>query len=293
MFALSFAWGRIHSWLKNVPACHNADFLFALRILPLMIAVGISAAFTVPSFLIWEPRAIVEPVGPFSLALGLCGAAVVVFGLANLVVAISRAWQTIAEWTSQAQPVDAACSLPVLRIARALPPMTAVGILRPRILFSTSAEFLLDAREMQTALNHEIAHIRRRDNLKKLLLRAVVFPGMRGLESAWLEATEMAADDAAVSSAGEALDLAAALIKLSRLAPLEHCAELAMSLVHGATAVNHRVERLIHWTEQRRPVKTYSAWYAVGATLLVMMSITTIYSELLMRVHTATEWLIR
>jgi Zn-dependent protease with chaperone function len=67
---------------------------------------------------------------------------------------------------------------------------------------------------LQTALNHEVAHVSRRDNLKKLLLRFVAFPGMSGLETAWLEATEMAADDAAVSTAGDALDLAAALIKL-------------------------------------------------------------------------------
>ena len=69
-------------------------------------------------------------------------------------------------------------------------------------------------------MNHEIAHVRRRDNLKKLLLRFVAFPRMAGLEAAWIEATEMAADDAAVLNASEALDLAAALLKLSRIRPI-------------------------------------------------------------------------
>jgi len=43
----------------------------------------------------------------------------------------------------------------------------------------------------------------------------------------------MAADDAAVSNASEALDLAAAVIKLSRLAPLLAAGELTTALVHS------------------------------------------------------------
>jgi len=65
-----------------------------------------------------------------------------------------------------------------------------------------------------------MAHAHRRDNLKKLLFRFCAFPGMSRLEAAWCEAEEMAADDAAVASVGDALDLASALIKLSRLAPV-------------------------------------------------------------------------
>src|SRR5947209_20522386 len=97
--------------------------------------------------------------------------------------------------------------------------MTAVGIIRPRVLLSDTAEALLLPDELRSALRHEAAHIRRRDNLKKLLFRLAAFPGMSQLEAAWLEATELASDEAAVSNLSEALDLAAALIKLSSLAP--------------------------------------------------------------------------
>ena len=131
--------------------------------------------------------------------------------------------------------------------------MTATGIVRPQVLLSSAAEFVLNTNELQTALNHEVAHVRRRDNLKKLLLRFVAFPGMSGLETAWFEATEMAADDAAVSNAGDALDLAAAIIKLSRLGPVEPSVDLTAALVHSpASAMNARVERLITWSEKRR-----------------------------------------
>jgi len=154
---------------------------------------------------------------------------------------------------------------------------------------------VLTERELQTALRHEVVHVRRRDNLRKLVLRFVAFPGMAELESAWREASEMAADDAAVSSATEALDLAAAVIKLSRLASLEAPAELTTALVHSpAECVNARVERLIAWGERRStPAPRYSWGYALCAAAAVVVTVVVTYSQLLVRVHAATEWLVR
>ena len=105
----------------------------------------------------------------------------------------------------------------------------------------------------------------------------------------------MAADDAAVSSASEALDLAAAVIKLSRLAPLQAPAELTTALVHRpAELVNARVERLVAWTEPSpTPAKGYSLRYALCAAIAVLGTIAVTYSELLVRVHAASEWLVR
>jgi hypothetical protein len=105
----------------------------------------------------------------------------------------------------------------------------------------------------------------------------------------------MAADDAAVSNASEALDLAAAVIKLSRLAPLESPAELTTALVHSpAQSVNARVERLIAWSELRQsPTKGYSLAYALCAMAVMLAAMAVSYSELLVRVHAATEWLVR
>ncbi len=139
------------------------------------------------------------------------------------------------------------------------------------------------------------SHVRRRDNLRKLILRVVAFPGMAELENAWREATEMAADDAAVSSASEALDLAAAVIKLSRLAPLEAPAELTTALVHSpAESVNARVQRLIAWTERTASAAPgHSLKYALCVAVTVAVTMAVTYSELLVRVHTATEWLVR
>jgi Zn-dependent protease with chaperone function len=140
-----------------------------------------------------------------------------------------------------------------------------------------------------------LAHIRRRDNLKKLLLRFVAFPGMIGLEAAWLEATEMASDDASVSNGGEALDLASALLKLSRSASVEPPVDLTAALVHSPAAImNARVERLIAWSADRlMPSQRFSPWYGLSATVATVAVFALTYSHLLARVHTATEWLVR
>ncbi len=293
--AVCFTWRRIHLWLQYHPLHRAADLLFALRMFPLVTAGVITAAFTVPSFLLLEPRAIHESVGDIPLVLGTCGAALGLFGLVNAARALLRASQAISIWTREAKPADPQSSLPVLRISRAVPAMTAVGIVRPKVLLSGAAERALTGNELQTALNHEVAHIRRRDNLRKLLLRFVAFPGMRGLEAAWLEATEMAADDAAVSDAAEALDLAAALIKLSRLGPAETPADLTAALVHNPVSViNARVERLIHWSDERQiPPQRPSLRYGLAVALVTLTMFGIIYSQLLSDVHTATEWLMR
>ena len=296
--AVSLGWRRVRLYSRQFPARlairQTADLLFLVRLFPFITAAVITAAFTVPSFLLLEPRAIDEPIGGIPLVFGLFGAMLGVFGLVNAGLALWRASRTVSAWTGDAQPV-ASSPVPVLRIPRNFPAMTAAGVIHPKVLISSTAEFLLNENEFQTAMNHEIAHVRRRDNLRKLLLRFVTFPGMKGLELAWLEATEMAADDAAVSNAGEALDLAAALIKLSKISPADLPADLTAALVHSpASAMNARVERLIAWSDEPRlPAQKSSSWHVLIAAIATVAAFAITYSQLLVRVHTATEWLVR
>jgi beta-lactamase regulating signal transducer with metallopeptidase domain len=273
-----------------------ADLLFTLRMMPFAMASGATLALAVPSFLLLEPRAVDEPIGTVPVALGLCGMTVLLTGMWIAAAALLRASRTVARWSNEARAIAASPieSIPVLRVSEAAPPLTAAGILRPSVWLSRVAETVLTERELQSALRHELVHVRRRDNLRKLILRLVAFPGMAELEGAWREATEMAADDAAVSSASEALDLAAAVIKLSRLAPLEPAAELTTALVHSpAESLNARVERLLAWTEPRPSPAGYSWKYALCAAAVVVATAAVTYGELLIRVHAATEWLVR
>jgi len=293
--AVAFFWPRIHRRIQRDHIHRVADLLFGIRVFPFVAATLITSAFTVPSFLLLEPRAIHEPLGGAPLALGICGAALGAIGMARAIVALRRASRNVSSWTKEAAAADAVAKVPVLRIRPTIPAMTAAGILRPRVLISGTAESLLSEPELQTTLRHEIAHVRRRDNLKKLFLCLVAFPGMQPLESAWLEATEMAADDAAVSNAGEALDLAAALIKLSRLGSNEAVADLTAGLVQtSASIMNARVERLISWSEDEREIpRTLSIRCGLGAAFVTLTFLAITYVHVLSEVHTATEWLMR
>ncbi|MGB2605518.1 MAG: M56 family metallopeptidase [Candidatus Sulfotelmatobacter sp.] len=281
-------------------ATRSADLLFALRMAPFVIATGATFVFAVPSFLLLEPRAANESIGSLPAVMGVCGLAVVLAGMWNAALALLRASRMVARWSIEASVLESKIpeskvSVSVMRIAAVAPPLTAVGIFRPSVWLSAAAKFVLTDRELQTALRHEAVHLRRRDNLRKLMLCLVVFPGMVELENEWREATEMAADDAAVSSAFEALDLAAAVIKLSRMVPLEPPAELTTALVHSpAESVNARVERLIAWTEPSQiPAGGYSSLCALCAAATVLATLTVTYSQLLLLAHTATEWLVR
>jgi hypothetical protein len=322
--AVSCGWRSFWRYSQKFPARRTADLLYGLRLFPLAAATAVTLAFTVPSFVLLEPRSIDEPITIAPQLLGLCGLMLAAFGVCNAIRALTTASRAIASWTNEStsesrsesksgesKALEMRGRVPVVRISRVVPALTAVGIVKPRVLMSGAAEFLLSEKELQTALRHELAHVRRRDNLKKLLLRLVAFPGMKGLEAAWLEATEMAADDAAVYSASEALDLAAALIKLSRL-PAEAPVDLTAALVYvygPAAAMSARVERLVAWSdgwsdeggsdggpsEERRVHLrlSASAWCAAAASLATLAAFAMTYSALLVRVHTATEWLVR
>jgi hypothetical protein len=290
---VGFSWQRIFRWVQRQPSRRAADLLFALRMLPLAGAAMITAAFTVPSFLLLEPRSIDEPISSALAALAIAGVGLCVFGLVNAAVGMFRASRVISAWTFGAESCKTAFGLPVWRISQAWPAMTAVGIRHPKIFFSGAAEFVLNDSEMLAALRHEAAHVRHRDNAKKLLLRFVTFPGMRGLEAAWLESTETSADEAAVSTASEALDLASALVTLSRLLPAEPALDLTTAIVSGPIAIiNARVERLIAWHERPAPRNSSHVWLWINAGL-VAAAIALGYGPLLIRIHAATEWLVR
>jgi hypothetical protein len=117
---------------------------------------------------------------------------------------------------------------------------------------------------------------------------------MAGLESAWSEAAEMAADDAAVSSLSDALDLASALIKLSRLAPVQPSAALASGLLQSsASSLRARVQRLFAWNSKQAPSTLSMSRFVLPSALASALCLVAGYSSVLAGMHAATEWLVR
>jgi beta-lactamase regulating signal transducer with metallopeptidase domain len=291
--AVSFTWRKLDSYLKSCSARWHAEYFFVIRMLPLFSAALVMAALTIPSFLMFEPHSIEEPLSSVSVILALAGMVLLLFGFAKSLAALSRASRMIARWTREAAAVQTGTSVSVLQVSGDVPALTVTGIVRPRVLLSDAAASALSAHELHAALNHELAHVRRRDNFRKLLSQFVAFPGMSSLEFAWLEATEMAADDAAVSNAAEALDLASALIKLSRFSLPNPPVELTAALVHSpASLVDARVKRLIAWKQRSRANRRFVTAYGMAAGVIAL-SLFFFYGQLLVQVHAATEWLMR
>ncbi len=273
-----------------------AALLFALRIFPLVASVVITFVFVVPSFQLLEPRSINinidEGIGAKTLALGLCALLLIACSILRVIAAQTRATQVVTRWLEGARPLAAGARTLTLQSKPEAPALTLVGVRKPKVLISEATVALLSHDELQLALKHELAHMQSRDNLKKLIFRFCPFPGMAGLESAWSEASELAADDAAVSSQSDAVDLAAALVKLSRLAPVEAAPVCAVGFV--TDSLSERVARLLTWDEASKARRVrIRTWFVVPPVVAASLFVTIAYGPVLSLTHEVTEWLVR
>lgn len=290
---VSGSWRVAKRFGAELCARRQADLLFSLRLLPVVAAAVWTLGFVVPSFLLLEPRAACEPVGEIPLALAGCCLLLFALGVGRAWRAHTKTANTVDAWISKARAMPSAERVPVFRIRSVVPALTVAGMWMPRVLLSDAAATVLSRQELDTALKHEWAHVHRWDNLKKLMFLVCSFAGMSQLESAWAEASEMAADDEAVANARNALDLASALIKLSRLAPVQPSMALTTALVNGAS-VSARVARLVAWDETRvtRPRGFVFPGYAKVAALGTACGILLTYGAVLRDMHALTEFVV-
>ena len=171
------------------------------------------------------------------------------------------------------------------------PALILVGIRSPRVMVSDMAATVLSEHELQIAIRHELGHKRSWDNLKRVLISATPFPGMSSLENAWREAAELAADDAAVTNRQDALDLAAALIKLSRSSKQWSEPALASGLVSGSSSISLRVQRLLEWRTAGRRLQRTWPWTLLVLSIMIV-GIASNYGATLALTHRLTEILV-
>jgi len=292
--AVSRGWDLLWRMFRPRTARGSARLLFALRTLPFLLASVFTVVFTVPSFLLLEPRSTDEAVGAVPLMLGLCCLALLAAGIVQAASAQMRTSRALMQWLDGSTVMDPKAAVPVFRTRTDAPSLTVAGVREPKVLISEAAIAALTPQELRTALKHEIAHARSYDNLKKLLFRLSAFPGMGSLERAWTEQTELAADDAAVSCFGDALDLAGALIKVSRLNPSKAQAALTTGLLHSSTALGARVQRLVSWENHPVSAPDSTHWrYTLPSVTGTLFLVVSTYSSVLTGLHAVTEWLVR
>ena len=281
------AWQGLGWFSRSRPI--PANLWFGLRVSPFLLSATITLFLTFPSFLLLEAHSMDEDLGTFvlsvSAALFLGG------GLYQVMTAAARTRRVVAGCLEGARGLTTADATSAVVSPQSVLPLMLIGIRMPKVLISEAARGILSEAELRAAVRHEFQHSRTRDNLKKAILSCLPFPGMAGLERTWQEAAELAADRGAVSSREEALDLASALIKLSRRFPAQAAPAFTTGLVSMPGSVATRVEHLLAWKEASD--QAHSHWgYGVPLALAAIVGLAAKLGSVLILMHSLTERLV-
>ncbi|MGA3088113.1 MAG: M56 family metallopeptidase [Terriglobales bacterium] len=270
-------------------AANTANLLFGLRIFPFTVSALVTVCFTFPSFWLLERRSPDEDTATFILA--LCSLLILGAGLFRVLSVQARTMRAVAQWLMGATKVGDDGRMLRLGASEDAPPLILVGLWRPRVMISDLATAVLTDDELRVAVRHELGHAQSWDNLKKVMVSSTPFPGMSGIERAWQDTAELAADEAAVANRQEALDLAAALIKVSRSSPQWPKPLLATELVSGSHSISFRVRRLLHWNTTGRHAQRRWCW-SLLALFTMFTGIACNYGAALVLTHRLTELLV-
>jgi len=290
--ALSIAVAAAWPFLKKQGEAWDASTLFILRTVPLIVALAVVGLLVVPSYLYLEPFGTSEALGSLGLMLAFGGITVIGAGAIFALLASWSAARFVAACPRTREAEVAGSNTLAIAVAAPTPMLVVAGVCQPKLLISEEANRLLEPGEMQAAIRHELAHVTRHDNLKKLVLRLIQFPFLRGLDRTWMQAAELAADDVAVTNEFAAVDLASALLKVASQSSGQ-LPELVMSLVPDAEhALRVRIDRLLAWKPYSKRQRSRAVfWKPFAISCLVLLAAT--YGPLLRHVHQLTELLVR
>lgn len=288
-------------------AAFRADFLFTLRLFPILISVLGVSCFLIPSYIAYEPPATNEVV---SIKLGLLAA----LSLAGIALAVWRGFSSfratqklLADWLRHAEIIQLEnITLPTYQIQHPFPVIAIVGVLRPKLFIARSLLATLDNDELAAALAHETGHLKKLDNFKRGLLRVcrdalMMIPSGRLLDREWLQTSEAAADEYAARCApSSALDLASALIKIARLIPDGATPTMpagAFLMGDETGGIAWRVQRLTEIAEQGQQQEKRTVWLTLtaGAFFLALLLATASLStnpQILTVLHTTIEHIV-
>jgi hypothetical protein len=283
-------WAAAERWLFREPSKFRPNTLYVLQVGPFLLSLLAVAIFAVPAFLKFEPRGGAEEFGTPVVVLSLLALILLAASSYRAAIAYLDTARFVRSWKREAVPVQGT-TLPMYRTNADAPPLVVAGLLRPKLLVSAATSSLLNESELARAIAHESAHIRNHDNAKKLALRLLSYPSLGSMEQRWLSSLEIEADQSAVRSKREALDLASALVKSSRLSIATP--ELVTNLASPAGALLHtRVERLLAWQESEQTSR-YSSLAVMSIATALAYLVVSRYDLLLWLMHEVAEFLMR
>ena len=276
----------------------GARLLLAARLLPAAAAIFVVAVFCIPSYLWLETETAGEEVGAAFLAAAALGVALWGMGLLRAARALARS----VRYSRLCRRAGCETSLPgevaaVTAIETAQPVVALIGILRPKLVISRSVIDALSPEQLRVVLDHEHAHRRAHDNLKRLLVAAA--PGLlprlhkfAALERAWRRMAEWAADDeSAADDALRSTALAAALVRVARLGAPPRLNQVTASFCGDADELAGRVERLLHppVLAPERPPQTWILTAAASVTVAASLAGVLLTPESLASAHQLFE----
>lgn len=276
-----------------------ARFLLLLRLLPGTLAAFAVAVLCIPSYLLLETNAPGERVGLLCSAAALLGAAISIRSLARVarVLWISARHNSVC--LREGQNMEEAGRSSILVMNGERPVMALTGVIRQRIVVSRALLQALSGEELDAALDHERAHHKSRDNLKRLMMAMApeIFPFSRlfaRLERSWARFTEYAADDeAAAGDSRRSVSLASALVNVARMGGPGAVPELASSLLEDNDELAWRVERLLSPAPAREETRS-RAFFTIAAVAIAVAAITLALQPLTLNLaHTLLEHLVR
>jgi len=254
--------------------------LTLLRGLPFAAGAIVTVIGVTPGYLAFEPHHESERVGPVLIAMAAAGGALLAAGLVLALRAVVATWRLERTWlrSSSAIEFNPPAGVPAFVVETLAPVVALIGVFSPKLVVARSVLAVCSEQELTRIVDHERGHLRSRDNLKRWLMAAA--PDLlrwtrfhQEIESAWYDASEDAADDAATS--GEMMaraDLAALLVKIAGLAPMAPWTAATVSPFVEVDGLDRRVRRLLD--EDARP--QLSIWPALarivcatGAALMV------------------------
>jgi hypothetical protein len=281
----------------------QATFWFLFRLAPFALAMMVSLGLALPSFLEFEPHSTGEIMKWPLLALAAIGAAALAAIIGRMLSLMSATWALERRWIMRSQKLRCEeIPFPVYLVSDARSLLAVTGIFRPQVFVSRDVEQALTSEELSAAFQHELAHVRRLDNFKQLLLKSTQMPlrAFRGADTEWTTASEIAADEFAVGHGVSPLELSSALVKVGRLsegmpAPLKLAASHLVPCGCGS-ATGMRAAHLQKLLENGPSPATADATGSMGTTLAVVSFVLVYFASvatLLPGVHEALEFLVR
>jgi beta-lactamase regulating signal transducer with metallopeptidase domain len=255
----------------------------------------------IPSYLWFEPQGTQEQIGVFCwilailcvLSLGIATARV--FRSLNAAGHYIRACRTeVWEDPTLSRP------WPILVVDNDAPLLAVAGVIRPRIVISTSVLREFSPQELALAVTHEQNHLTSRDTLKRLLMMLAVdvFPFCRclaTLEHAWTRFTEWAADDqAAGGDSVRSVSLASALVHIARMGLPVRPGGIVICFVADGSGLAARVDRLLR-EKPAEESRVRSVRALLGAVVVIagILAVTVLRASTWYSVHRALEHMVR